>query len=84
MVALKFAEELPVPITTLAGTVINGVEELSETVVFDATNCVSATVHEVDAPETTAVGLQRSEPMDAGVPGAGAVKVIAADCAAPL
>jgi hypothetical protein len=79
ILALKTAAAFPAAMTTPAGIVIRVDVELNVTVVAAGADCDNVTVHELVAPDTTAVGLQTSD-----VTNVGAIRAIVTDCDDPL
>ena len=79
MLTLKVAEAFPAVMTMLAGAVIRGDVELNVTVVTVGAGCDSVAVHELVAPEITALRLQVSD-----VTSTGAIRVTVTDCDEPL
>jgi hypothetical protein len=79
MLTLKAKEAFPAVMTMLAGTVIRVEVELNVTVVAVGAGCDSVAVHELVAPDITALGLQVRD-----VTSTGATRATVTDCDEPL
>jgi len=79
MLALNAKVAFPPAMTTLTGTVIRLDVELNVTVVAVGAGCDSVAVHELAAPDITALGLQVSD-----VTSTGATRATVTDCDEPL
>jgi hypothetical protein len=79
MLALKANAAFPAVMTMPAGTVIRVDVELNVTVMAVGAGCDNVAVHELVAPDITALGLQVSD-----VTSTGATRATVTDCDEPL